>query len=197
VKKNIIIVLQHIRCESLNAAKNHLKCGDVKMSNEMSKKVPMALLGIFIAIAIVLIVSISIQETSTETVIPTQPPNSQHINTSGDESDSRYLSSTSYSGPFAILDDSYGVDDTVFFIGSDISLDSKGDIFFVRPDGEVHHTLYFDGSQQAVNHYFMPVSSSDLKECPDCEFFGTWEIAFRPIDGNFYSSMYFEVEDDR
>jgi hypothetical protein len=167
------------------------------MSNEMSKKVPMALLGIFIVIAIVLIIGISVQGTSNDAVTPTQPVNSQHINTMGDESDSRYMSSELYSGPFAILDESYGVDDTVFFIGSDISLDSKGGIFFVRPDGEVHHTLYFDGSQQAVNHYFTPVSTSDLKECSDCEFFGTWEIAFRPIEGSFYSPIHFEVEDDR
>ncbi len=167
------------------------------MSNEMSKKVPMALLGIFIVIAIAVIIAITLQGTDDETVTSTQPPNSQHVNTLGDESDSRYLSSQLYSGPFAILNESYGVDDTVFFIGSEISQDSKGDIFFIRPDGEIHHTLYFDGSQQAVNHYFMPVSSSDLKECSDCEFFGTWEIAFRPIEGSFYSSMYFEVEDDR
>ena len=167
------------------------------MSNEMSKKVPMVLLGIFIVIAIILIVSISIQGTNDETVIPTQPLNSQHVDTLGDESASPYLSSESYSGPFAILNDSYGVDDTVFFIGSDISLDSKGGILFIRPDGEIHHVLYFDGSQQAVNHYFTPVSSSDLKECQDCEFFGTWEIAFRPDEGSFYSSIHFEVEDDR
>ena len=166
------------------------------MSNEMSKKVPMALLGIFIAVAIVLIVAIYIQGTNDETTT-TQPPKLQHVNTSGDESDSSYMSSDLYSGPFAILDESYGVNDTVFFIGSDISLDSKGDILFIRPDGEVHHTLYFDGSQQAVNHYFIPVSSSDLKECQDCEFFGTWEIAFRPIEGSFYSPIHFEVEDNR
>ena len=94
------------------------------MSNEMSKKVPTALLGIFIVVAIVLIVSISIQETNNETVIPTQPLNSQHGDTVGDKSASPYLSSKSYSGPFAILNDSYGVDDTVFFIGSEISQDT-------------------------------------------------------------------------
>ena len=167
------------------------------MSNEMSKKTPMVLLGIFIVVAIVLVVSISIKYTSDETVTPMQPMNSQHGDTLGDENDSHYLSSKSYSGPFAILNDSYGVDDTVFFIGSDISQGSKGEIFFIRPDSEIHHTLYFDGSQQAVNHYFIPVSSSDLKECSDCEFFGTWGIAFRPIEGDFYSPMYFEVEDNR
>jgi hypothetical protein len=167
------------------------------MSKEMSKKVPIALLGIFIVIAIVLIVAIVVQDTNDDTFTSTQPMNSQHVNTSGDGNSDPYLSSKSYSGPFAILEDSYGVDDTVFFIGSDISLDSKGGILFIRPDGEIHHVLYFDGSQQAVNHYFTPVSSSDLKECPDCEFFGTWEIAFRSVEGIFYTSIHFEVEDDR
>ena len=167
------------------------------MSSEKSKKGPKAVLGILIIIAIAVIIVITIQGTNDETVTTTQPLNSQHGDILGDESASPYLSSKSYSGPFAILNDSYGVDDTVFFIGSDIALDSKGGILFMRPDGEVHHVLYFDGSQQAVNHYFTPVSSSDLKECSDCEFFGTWEIAFRPIEGSFYSPIHFEVEDNR
>ncbi|QMU54677.1 MAG: hypothetical protein GKS07_07225 [Nitrosopumilus sp.] len=167
------------------------------MSSENSKTAPIAILGILIATAIVVIAVISIQGIIDETVTPMQPRNSQHGDTLSDKNANPYLSSESYSGPFAILNDSYGVDDTVFFIGSDISLESKGGILFVRPDGEIHHVLHFDGSQQAVNHYFTPVSSSDLKECPDCEFFGTWEIVFRAAKGNFYSPMYFEVEDDR
>ncbi len=166
------------------------------MSAEMSKNVPIALLGIFTTIAIVLVVSIYIQEVGNDTDMPMQPPNS-HVNMSGGENDSNYLSGEIYSGPFAIFNERYGVDDTVFFIGSEISQESKGNIFFVRPDGEIHHTLYFDGEKQAVNHYFTPVSSSDLKECPDCGFFGTWEITFNPIEGSFYSPIRFEVTDSR
>ncbi len=184
-------------CESLNATKNHCTYGDIEMSNEMSKKVPIALLEIFIVVAIVLIIAIFIQGTSNETVTPSQPLNSQQVNTLDDESDSHFMSSKLYSGPFAILNGSYGVDDTAFFIGSDISQGSKGDILFIRPDGEIHHTLQFDGSKQAVNHYFTPVSSNDLKECQDCKFFGTWEIVFRPIEENFYPPIQFEVEDNR
>ncbi len=164
----------------------------------MSKKVPMTLLGIFIVIGIVLISAIYVQGTNdggADTSM--QPSKLESDERFGDEDANPYLSSKLYSGPFAIFDETYGVDDTVFFIGSDISQGSRGDILFVRPDGEVHHTLYFDGSQQAVNHYFTPVSSSDLMECPDCKFFGTWEISFRPVEGNFYSSINFDVEDDR
>ncbi len=167
------------------------------MSDEFSKKVPKALLGISIAIAIAVIASISLQGTNDETVTSKQPVNPQHANTSVNKDASPYLSSKLYSGPFAIFDEGYGINDIVFFIGNEIQLDSRGEILFIRPDGEIHHTLHFDGSKQAVNHYFTPVSSSDLKECADCKFFGTWEIAFRSIDGISYSSIYFEVEDRR
>lgn len=100
-----------------------------------------------------------------------------------------------YSGPFAILDGTYGVDDTAFLIGSEIPLNSKGKIDFIRPDGKIHHSFPFDGSKSAVNHYFTPVLSKDLEECPNCEFFGTWEISFRNDDDISYSPIYFEVID--
>ena len=51
----------------------------------------------------------------------------------------------------------------------------------------------FDGSKSAVNHYFTPVSSSDLEECVDYEFFGTWTISFRIDEGISYTPMSFEV----
>lgn len=101
-----------------------------------------------------------------------------------------------YSGPFAILDGTYGVDDTVFLIGSEIPLNSKGKIDFIRPDGKIHHSFPFDGSKSAVNHYFTPVSSSDLQECIDCEFFGTWMISFSIDKGISYAPMSFEVIDE-
>ncbi len=98
-----------------------------------------------------------------------------------------------YSGPFAILDGTYGVDDTLFLIGDQIPLDSKGKIDFVRPDGKIHHTIQYDGSKDAVNHYFTPVLSSDLEECSDCELFGTWKISFRNNQGMTYLPITFEV----
>lgn len=98
-----------------------------------------------------------------------------------------------YSGPFAILDGTYSINDTVFLIGDQIPFDSKGKIDFIRPDGKIHHTLYYDGSKDAVNHYFTPVSSSDLEECSDCEFFGTWKISFRSEQGMTYLPITFQV----
>lgn len=98
-----------------------------------------------------------------------------------------------YSGPFAILDGTYRVNDTVFLIGDGIPHDSKGVIDFIRPDGEIHHSLHYDGSKYSVNHYFTPVSQSDLKECTECEFFGIWEISFRSNQGMTYLPITFEV----
>lgn len=79
-----------------------------------------------------------------------------------------------YSKPFAILDRTYGVDDTVFLIGSEIPLDSKGEIVFLHPNRKIHYKYPFDGLKNAVKPYFTHVSLSDLKECLNCEFFGTW-----------------------
>lgn len=123
---------------------------------------------------------------------PLQLKNPISEDISNDESQI-FSSKNLYSGPFALLDGSYGVDDTVFLIGSEIPLNSKGKIDFIRPDGEIHHTYPFDGSKSALNHYFTPVSSSDLEACPNCKFFGTWEISFRIDEGISYSPIHFEV----
>ncbi len=72
-------------------------------------------------------------------------------------------------------------------------MESKGNIVFIRPDGKIHHKYPFDGSKSAVNHYFTPVSSTDLKECKNCKFFGTWIIFFESDSGMLYSPMSFEV----
>ena len=53
------------------------------MSNEMSKKVPMALLGIFMVIAITVIIAISLQGINDEASTPTHPQDSQQGNMLG------------------------------------------------------------------------------------------------------------------
>jgi len=145
-------------------------------------------LGLIILFGIIFYTSL----TSTTNTSFDDTTNFQSPDRSFDDSE-MFFSNNLYSGPFAILEGTYGVDDTVFFIGSEIPLNSKGTIDFIRPDGEIHHTFPFDGSKSAVNHYFTPVSTSDLEECLDCEFFGTWIISFRVDDGIPYAPMSFEV----
>lgn len=152
--------------------------------------------GILIAMGlIVLFASIFFTGLSSTSDSSSYNANSQTSDISYDESETSF-SKNLYSGPFAILDGTYGVDDTVFLIGSEIPLNSKGKMDFIRPDGKIHHSFPFDGSKSAVNHYFTPVSSSDLQECIDCEFFGTWTISFRIDEGISYTPMSFEVIDE-
>jgi len=159
----------------------------------MSVKIPKIILGIPIIILAAIIITVILD--STDTVTSTQSMNIGFEEISkGDIPET--FSNNLYSGPFAILDGTYGVDDPVFLIGSEIPLDSKGEIVFIRPDGKIHHTYPFNGAKSAVNHYFTPVSSSDLKECSKCEFFGTWKIFFRSDTGISYAPIHFEVVDE-
>lgn len=152
--------------------------------------------GILIGMGlVVLFASIFLTGLSSTSDYSSDNTNLQRSDISYDESDESF-SKNLYSGPFALLDGTYGVDDTVFLIGSEIPLNSKGTIDFIRPDGKIHHTFPFDGSKNAVNHYFTPVSSSDLEECINCEFFGTWTISFSIDEGISYAPMNFEVIDE-
>ncbi|MGY5144626.1 MAG: hypothetical protein ACW9XH_09125 [Candidatus Nitrosopumilus sp. bin_32a] len=158
----------------------------------MNIKIPKIVLGIPIIILAAIIIDIALDRTDAETLTSTHSMNSE-FETNPRNNESEMLSNNLYSGPFAILDGTYGVDDTVLLIGSEIPLDSKGKIVFIRPDGKTHHKYPFDGSKSAVNHYFTPVSSSDLEECSKCEFFGTWIVSFESDSGPFYAPMSFNV----
>lgn len=158
----------------------------------MNIKIP----KIVYAIPIVILAAIIITFALDGTHIEPSPSPTLNSDLSPRELDSSF-SNKLYSGPFAILDSTYGVDDTVFLIGTGIPLDSSGDILFIRPDGKIHHQIQFNGAKSAINHYFTPVSSSDLKECPTCKFFGTWKISFRSDEGISYAPITFEVIDSR
>ena len=154
----------------------------------MNTKIPKIVYGIPIVIMSTIIINLVLDDSAIETSssIPLNP----NFETVSEDFD---YSNNLYSGPFAILDGTYGVNDTVFLIGDEIPLDSKGMIDFIRPDDKIHHSLQYDGSKNAVNHYFTPVSSSDLEECAECEFFGTWKISFRSNQGMTYLPITFKV----
>lgn len=154
----------------------------------MNTKIPKIVYGIPIVILSAIIINLVLDDSAIET------SSSTHLNLNPESiSEDFDYSNNLYSGPFAILDGTYDVNDTVFLIGDEIPLDSKGMIDFIRPDGKIHHSLQYDGSNNAVNHYFTPVSSSDLEECVECEFIGTWKISFRSNQGMTYLPITFEV----
>ncbi|KEQ56499.1 hypothetical protein AAA799E16_01967 [Marine Group I thaumarchaeote SCGC AAA799-E16] len=154
----------------------------------MNTKIPKIVYGIPIVILSAIIINLVLDESNIET-----SSFAPMVDSNPDVYSKFETSANLYSGPFAILDGTYGVNDTVFLIGDQIPLDSKGEMDFIRPDEKIHHTLQYDGSKNAVNHYFTPVSSSDLEECADCEFFGTWKISFRSNQGMTYLPITFEV----
>ena len=158
----------------------------------MNIRIPKIVFGIPLIILAAITLGIILDVVYTETLTPTHSMNSELEEISGND-ESETIANNLYSGPFAILEDSYGINDTLFLIGSEIPLDSKGEIVIIRPDGEIHQKHPFDGSKSAVNYYFTPVSSSDLKECPKCEFFGTWEISFESEHGSLYAPINFKV----
>ena len=80
------------------------------------------------------------------TQISTHSKNSKFEGISKNDA-SEIFSNNLYSGPFAILDGTYGLDDPLFLVGSEIPLDSKGEILFIRPDGKIHHTYPFNGEK--------------------------------------------------
>ncbi len=99
------------------------------------------------------------------------------------------------SGPFSINTMAIGIDDVLFFRGDKIPIDAKGDIIFKRPDGKIDHTIPFDGTKSAINHYFTPVGSDDVLHCTECDYFGTWTIHFDEVNGKQFGDLRFEVED--
>jgi len=158
----------------------------------MNIKILKIALGIPIIILTAITLGIVLDVMYTDTLTPIHSINSESEDILRND-ESKTIANNLYSGPFAILEGSYDIDDTLFLIGSEIPLDSKGEIVFIRPDGEIHHKYPFDGSKSAVNHYFTPVSSSDLEECPKCGFFGTWIISFESEYGSLYAPISFKV----
>ena len=99
------------------------------------------------------------------------------------------------SGPFSINTMDIGMDDVLFFRGSEIPIDAKGDVIFKRPDGKIDHKISFDGAKSAVNHYFTPARSDDVMNCASCNYFGTWTVSFDEVSGKQFGDLRFVVKD--
>lgn len=111
-----------------------------------------------------------------------------------------YISTTSEhvinwtnSGSFTIDKQTYRIGESVFLIASGIGPQEKGEIVFIRPNGEEYRTIPFDGSKKAVQkHYFTPESET-LNDCDKSDLIGTWQIVFQTFQGNTYAPLSFEI----
>ena len=105
------------------------------------------------------------------------------------------LSTLNSSGPFVIDKMTYKVDEVLFFSINGIASDEYGKAVFIRPDGKIANTVFFDGRKNPVlNHYFTPAPASDVETCQTCELVGQWVISFEMTEGMNYLPIYFTVE---
>ena len=101
------------------------------------------------------------------------------------------------SGPFVIDNDTYEINEVLFFTVNGIMPGEYGKAVFTSPDGKIANTVFFDGRKNPVlNHYFTPVSSSDIENCENCELIGQWTISFEMTEGSNYFPIYFTVKSD-
>ncbi len=99
------------------------------------------------------------------------------------------------SGPFVIDNDTYKIDEVLFFSVNGIMPGEYGKAVFTSPDGKIANTVFFDGRKNPIlNHYFTPASSNDMKNCENCELVGQWTISFEMTEGQNYLPIYFTVE---
>lgn len=98
------------------------------------------------------------------------------------------------SSRFSVDKTEYRVDEPLFFTGNGIGYGEYGEAHFIKPNGELHHKVVFDGKKNpALNHYFTPAPKNDVENCPKCSLIGTWTISFKMYEGNKYQPIQFNV----
>ena len=111
-----------------------------------------------------------------------------------------YISSTSedvvsriISGPFTIDKQTYRMGEPVFLIASGIGPQEKGEIVFIRPNGEEYQMIPFDGLKKAVQKYYFTPESESLNDCDISDLIGTWQVVFRMFQGTIYAPLSVEI----
>lgn len=116
---------------------------------------------------------------------------------SNDKFVNQQRTSLDLSSRFSIDKTEYRIDDPLFFTGNGIGYSEYGEALFIKPNGEVHHKVVFDGRKNtALNHYFTPAPKNDVDNCPKCALIGTWTISFKMYEGNGYQPIQFSVIGD-
>ena len=101
------------------------------------------------------------------------------------------------SGPFQIDRSEYVLGEKIFLIIGGLNYDEKGQVAFLRPLNETHHSVYetipFDGAKKnAFNFYIQPQLSARNGICNAEDITGNWTVMFR---GTNYPNINFEITD--
>ncbi len=102
------------------------------------------------------------------------------------------------SGPFQIDRSEYILGEKIFVRVSGLSSEEKGQIAFLRPLNDTHHSVYltisFDGTERnGFNQYFQPQLSKSNGFCTVDDFVGEWRVVFR---GTEYADLTFKITED-
>ncbi len=100
------------------------------------------------------------------------------------------------SGPFQIDRSEYVLGENIFIRIGQLEPTEKGQIVFLRPLNNTHHTVYitipFDGADPPFNQYFTPDLSKSKGICSIEDIAGEWHVIFR---GTNYESIKFTLSD--
>jgi len=100
------------------------------------------------------------------------------------------------SGPFQIDRSEYALGENVFFRADGMQPHERGQIAFLRPLNDTHHSVYltfeFDGTGPSFNRYFTPDLRARQGICDIGDLAGQWKVVFRGTD---YGSLEFTISD--
>lgn len=106
---------------------------------------------------------------------------------SGDDTTAQWITS----GPFAITNGTYRLDDNVFMVVTGLKPTDVGKIIVYDPKGGVFTQSPFNGTLKSdFNYFFKPNTDRLEKLCTPQDLVGNWTIAF---PGTSYSPLHFKI----
>lgn len=110
-----------------------------------------------------------------------------HQKTSEDGNTAQWITS----GPFAITNGTYRIDDNVFMTVTGLKPTDAGKIIVYDPKGGIFTQTPFNGTLKSdFNYFFKPNTNRLEKLCTPQDLVGNWTIAF---PGTSYDPIHFEI----
>ena len=107
--------------------------------------------------------------------------------TSGGNNTSQWVTS----GPFAITNGTYRLDDNVFMVVTGLKPTDIGNMIVYDPEGGNVTRIPFNGTMKSdFNYFFKPQTNRAEKLCTPQDLVGNWTIVFQ---GTSYSPIHFQV----
>jgi hypothetical protein len=107
--------------------------------------------------------------------------------TSGGDNTAQWITS----GPFAITNGTYRIDDNVFMVVTGLKPTDVGKMTVYDPEGAIYTQVPFNGTLKSdFNYFFKPNTERLSKICTPQDLVGNWTIAF---PGTSYNPIHFKI----